>query len=226
MSPLLDSAGATGATPGARFNAPKQPGPTKRPPNHRWLRRLVFLLAAAGIIFVAALSLMISLQARKDETQPADVIVVFGAAEYFGKPSPVLKARADHAYYLYQKKVAPFIITTGGGRDSRYSEGGVSRDYLIGLGAPANKLIAETQATDTWQSAQRVAAIMKINNMRTCVAVSDDYHIFRIKRMLETEGIVVYGSPRPYPKPIGRRERVVLVLREVLSYVLWHLHLR
>ena len=223
---LLDSAGGSGAPPAPRAGAFPQAAPPRGGPNHRWRRRLLFLLAGAAALFVAALALMISLQARKDETQPADVIVVFGAAEYFGRPSPVLKARADHAFTLYQKKVAPFIITTGGGRDSRYSEGGVSRDYLIGLGVPANKLIAETQAMDTWQSAQRVAAIMKFNNMRTCVAVSDDYHIFRIKKMLETQGIVVYGSPRPHPKPIASRERVALVLREVLSYVLWHLHLR
>ncbi len=200
--------------------------PARPPARRRWLLRLAVLLALAGIIFVAVLSVMISLQARQDETQLADVIVVFGAAEYYGKPSPVLKARADHAFTLYQKKIAPFIITTGGGRDSHFSEGGVSRDYLIGLGVPANKLIAETQAMDTWQSAKRVAAIMKINNMRTCVAVSDDYHMFRVKRMLETQGIVVYGSPRPYPRRMGRRERAGLVLREVLSYVFWHLHLR
>ncbi len=191
-----------------------------------WFRRLLLWLLAAILIFVTVLGLLIVLQARRDETRPADVIVVFGAAEYFGKPSPVLRARVDHAFELFQRGIAPVIIATGGGTDSHYSEGGVSRDYLIKLGVPPEKVIAETQSNDTWQSAQRVAAIMRMNNMHTCVAVSDDYHIYRVKKMLQSQGVVVYGSPRPHPKAISRGERVVLILREVLSYVLWRMNLR
>jgi len=176
--------------------------------------------------YVAFLYFSIEAQAGRDEARPADAIVVFGAAEYAGRPSPIFRARLDHAYTLFQRGLAPLIITTGGhGLDLHFSEGGVGRDYLISRGVPEPNLIAETQSDDTADSAARVAVILKANGKRSCLAVSDDYHIFRIKQMLEAQGLVVYGAPRPETRPRSRSERVVLVLKEVLSYTLWRLHL-
>ena len=121
---------------------------------------------------------------------PADAIVVFGAAEYAGRPSPVFRARLDHAYDLFQRGVAPVVITTGGsGADPNFSEGGVGHDYLMHRGIPEPRLIAETQGSDTASSAERVAVIMRTNRMRSCVAVSDAYHVFRIRKLLEHEGV-------------------------------------
>lgn len=165
-------------------------------------------------------------QAGRDESQPADAIVVFGAAEYAGRPSPVYRARLDHAYSLFQRGLAPLIITTGGhGADPHFSEGGVGHDYLRSRGVPEKNLIAETQSDDTADSAARVGVILKVNGKRTCLAVSDDYHIFRIKRMLQAQGLVVYGAPRPESRPRPRFDRVALVLKEALSYTLWRLHM-
>jgi len=152
--------------------------------------------------------------------------VVFGAAEYAGRPSPVFRARLDHAYTLFQRGLAPLIITTGGhGEDPHFSEGGVGRDYLASLGVPEKSLIAETQSNDTADSAGRVAVILKANGKRTCLAVSDDYHIFRIKQMLEAQGLVVYGAPRPEARPRSGFDQFTIVLREVVSYTLWRVHL-
>ena len=152
--------------------------------------------------------------------------MVFGAAEYAGRPSPVYRARLDHAYALFQRGLAPLIITTGGhGPDPHFSEGGVGRDYLISRGVPEPNLIAETQSDDTADSAVRVAVILKANGKGNCLAVSDDYHIFRIKQMLEAQGLVVYGAPRPETRPRSRGPRAAVVLKEVLSYTLWRLHL-
>jgi len=177
----------------------------------------------AYIVFVYS---RIEAQSARDESQSADAIVVFGAAEYAGRPSPVFRARLDHAYTLFQRGLAPLIITTGGhGEDPHFSEGGVGRDYLAGRGVPEKNLIAETQSNDTADSAERVAVILKANGKRSCLAVSDDYHIFRIQQMLEAQGLVVYGAPRPESRPRSRGDRVVLVLKEVLSYTLWRLHL-
>ena len=81
-------------------------------------------------------------------------------------------------------------------------------------------MIAETQSDDTSESAQRVAAIMRANNMRSCVAVSDGYHIYRIKRMMSKQGVSVFGSPRP-----GGNKRPFIFLREVASITLWRLHI-
>lgn len=192
-----------------------------KPGRKRILRLLLLaLLAVAG--FTTHISMRISEEAQRNETQPAGAIVVFGAAEYAGRPSPVYRARLDHAYDLFQRGLAPMIITTGGaGKDPHFSEGGVGREYLVARGIPEPKLIAETQGGDTEQSAGRVAVIMKANGMRTCLAVSDGYHMFRIKQMLGSQGVVVYGAPRPETRPLSGWERVRITLREVLSYTLW-----
>ncbi|HEX6466750.1 MAG TPA: YdcF family protein [Terriglobales bacterium] len=166
------------------------------------------------------------MQSSKDETHPADAIVVFGAAEYAGHPSPVFRARLDHAFVLFQKGVAPLVITTGGrGGELDLSEGGVGRDYLVARGIPEKNIIAETQSQDTSQSAERVGNIMKANGLHTCVAVSDGSHIFRIKRMFSREGIAAFGAPRPEYRVIARRQQFQLTMHEVLGYIFWKLHL-
>jgi uncharacterized SAM-binding protein YcdF (DUF218 family) len=165
-------------------------------------------------------------QAGVDQARPADVIVVFGAAEYAGHPSPVLRARLEHAYQLFERGLAPIIITTGGaGKDPKFSEGQVGRDYLAKRGVPDVNLIAETQGTDTEQSARRVGVIMDANNLKTALLVSDAYHVYRAKRMLEAEGITVYTSPRPDSAPKTAWGRITTALREATSYLLYRLHL-
>jgi uncharacterized SAM-binding protein YcdF (DUF218 family) len=162
--------------------------------------------------------------ASQQELRPADAIVVFGAAEYSGRPSPVYRARLDHALSLFQKGIAKVVITTGGsGGDSKYSEGGVGHDYLMHEGIPEANLIAETQGTDTAESASRVAVIMRANAMHTCTVVSDEYHVFRIRKLLEYEGMRVYVAPRPDSRPRSEWPRAVAVLREAASYLFWKL---
>ena len=119
----------------------------------RWLRAsaalaLVTVLTAA--VYLASLTLRIRRQSMRDEARPADVIVVLGAAEYSGRPSPVLKARLDHAFNLYLKGVAPRIFTTGGaGGDPRFTEAEVGRNYLIGLGVPSEAITVEPEGDTT-----------------------------------------------------------------------------
>jgi uncharacterized SAM-binding protein YcdF (DUF218 family) len=191
-----------------------------------WLRALLAALAVFSLAFAAVTFLRVERQSWRDEARSADCIVVFGAAEYSGHPSPVLRARLDHAYNLFQRGLAPIVITTGGyGGDPRFSEGGVGRVYLMGRGIPEKDIIAETQADNTDESVDRVAAIMNTNGMHTCIAVSDGYHIFRIKKMLERQGFTVYGAPRPQARPPSKWQQVILVLREVVSYALWRMRI-
>jgi uncharacterized SAM-binding protein YcdF (DUF218 family) len=170
-------------------------------------------------------SVHIAHEGSLQELHPADAIVVFGAAEYAGHPSPVLRARLDHAYDLFRLGLAPVVITTGGAAaDPSFSEGGVGHDYLKRRGIPERNLIAETQGSDTAQSAVRVAVIMRANGLHSCVAVSDAYHVFRIKRLLQHQGIgPVYVNPRPGSRPHSVVQRVYAVLREASSYLLWKL---
>lgn len=165
-------------------------------------------------------------EANIDETRTADAIVVFGAAEYVGRPSPVYRARLEHAYELFERGLAPLIITTGGsGKDPKFSEGQVGRDYLAKLGVPDVNLIAETQADDTDQSARRVAVILEANELKTVLLVSDAYHLYRAKRMMERQGITVYVSPRPDSIPKTAWGRWESALREAFSYALYRLHM-
>jgi uncharacterized SAM-binding protein YcdF (DUF218 family) len=190
-----------------------------------WFLRLALLAVLALCTFLAVASVGIVRASRLQEINSADAIVVFGAAEYAGHPSPVLRARLDHAFDLFQRGVAPVIITTGGaGADPQFSEGGVGRDYLMRRGIPERKLIAEMQGRDTAESAVRVAVIMRTNDLHSCVAVSDAYHVFRIRKLLEHEGVgPVYVAPRADSKPRNAAQRASAVLREASSYLLWRL---
>jgi len=165
-------------------------------------------------------------QSGRNEAQPADAIVVFGAAEYFGKPSPIYRARLDHAFELYKRKLAPVVITAGGsGGEQHFTEGAVGRDYLNKRGIGDAHLIAETQSDNSAESAERIANIMAANDMHSCIAVSDPYHVFRIKQLLKAKGRVVYVSPRKQEIPPRTRTQVLNVMREALSYTLWRLHI-
>jgi uncharacterized SAM-binding protein YcdF (DUF218 family) len=191
-----------------------------------WPLWVVALAATAVAAFLGITSVRIVHQASLQQVHPADAIVVFGAAQYAGHPSPVFRARLDHAYDLFQRGVAPVVITTGGSAaDPTFSEGGVGHDYLMHRGVPESKLIAETQGSDTASSAQRVAVIMTTNGMHSCVAVSDAYHVFRIRKLLEHEGVQVYVAPRPDSIPRTIWQRALAVMREAASYMLWKLNI-
>src|SRR6267143_5207397 len=194
-----------------------------------WMRPWpLFLLAVLGavLLFFGVTGSRIVRAASETPAKKADVIVVFGAAEYAGRPSPVYRARLDHGYELFQKGLAPVVITTGGAaQDPDFSEGGVGRDYLSRRGIPEKTLIAETQSSDTAQSAVRVANIMRANGMKRCIAVSDAYHVFRIRALLEYEGVPTEVAPRPDSRPHSRWQRFAAVVREAMSYLLWEVGL-
>ncbi len=200
-------------------------GNTNQLPQRRWWVLLPLFLVSGLVLFFLVTAIEVVRTAALQELHPADAIVVFGAAEYSGRPSPVLRARLDHAFALYGKQLAPVIITTGGAADDpKFSEGGVGEDYLLHRGVPEKALIAETQGSDTAQSAERVAVIMRANGLHSCVAVSDAYHVFRIRKLLEHEGIgPVYVAPRADSRPRSSWQRMIAVLRESMSYSLWSL---
>jgi uncharacterized SAM-binding protein YcdF (DUF218 family) len=196
-----------------------------RPRSHRWLW-LVALIAGAFFVYLGWTCLRIVREASLQEVHRADAIVVFGAAEYSGKPSPVYRARLDHAFEIFNRGVAPVVITTGGAAaDPSFSEGGVGHEYLMHRGIPDQNLIAETQGSDTAQSAERIGVIMRTNHMHSCVAVSDEYHMFRIRKLLEHEGMKVFVAPRPDSRPRAEWQRAYAVLREALGYLAWLMHI-
>ena len=190
--------------------------------------RLLLLLAVVGafLLFLGITGMRIVRAAGEVPSRKADTIVIFGAAQYAGRPSPVYRARLDHGFELFEKGLAPVVITTGGAaQDPDFSEGGVGRDYLVRRGVPEQALIAETQGSDTAQSAARVANIMHVNGMHSCIAVSDAYHVFRIRALLEHEGVQVEVAPRPESRPHSLLQRFGAAMREAMSYLVWKLGL-
>ena len=158
--------------------------------------------------------------ANVDNAQNADAIAVFGAAEYAGRPSPVLHARLDKAVSLYNRHIAPIIITLGGGsdKDSGKTEGGVGRDYLLANGVPYDRIIAETNSFDTEQQVERLAAIAAREHFHHIVVVSDGTHLFRIALLCERAGLDVYTSPRAQLGHIDDLDATTRVWHEMLSY--------
>jgi uncharacterized SAM-binding protein YcdF (DUF218 family) len=163
--------------------------------------------------------------AGRDEAAPADAICVFGAAEYDGRPSPVFRARLDHALELYRRGMAPLIITLGGPGGDQYTEGLVGARYLESRGVSEQDIIAETQSTNTEESARRVAVIARANGFRRLVIVSDGTHLFRIHAICAAEGMNVLTSPRPRPAVENISLKTQRVFHEIFSYTLWRLHL-
>jgi uncharacterized SAM-binding protein YcdF (DUF218 family) len=199
-----------------------------------WLRRalgatvrglLVFAVAGAGC-WVLWVYVEIERYANMDEARPADAIAVFGAAEYDGRPSPVLRARLEQGLLLYQKGLAPLVITLGGSGDPKHSEGGVGHDFLVAQGVPESRIIAETQSRTTDESVRRLAAIAAENHIHSILAVSDGTHLFRIHQLCESKGLTVYTSPRAVRRPIGRMAQIERLTHEMASYTAWKLGVR
>ena len=189
------------------------------------MKRAVWSATAAAMVALVAaigyLSVRIGRQSTRDEAQPADVILVLGAAEYRGRPSQVFRARLDHALELYNRKLAPLIMTTGGaGGEPVFTEGGVGRAYLIGRGVPPEAIIVETEGESTVYSTTLAGEIMRRMGLNSAIVVSDGYHIYRVKKMLESRGLKAYGSPRKEQKPEPLRDRWNYV-KQAVGYLLW-----
>ena len=193
------------------------------------LRRVIVIggvLAASAAGALVYITNQVRAAADLDEARPADLIIVLGAAEYRGFPSPVLKSRLDHALALYQRGLAPRILTTGGsGGDPDFTEGEVGRNYLVRKGIPSEAILVEPEAETTFQSALAAGEIMARMNLRSCLLVTDGYHLLRSKKMLEERGFLVYGSPRRGLRQSATREWW-LAFRQAVGLMLWSAHLR
>ena len=185
---------------------------------------ILCLLAGAGA-WCRWVYVQIESYAHQDQAAPADAIGVLGAAEYDGRPSPVYRARLDHALELYHRGIAPLIITLGGPGGDQYTEGSVGEGYLISRGVPEQAIIAETESRNTEESARRIAVIARVNGLHRLVVVSDDTHMFRIHAICAAEGLDVLTSPRPRPAFEDRTLETERIAHEILSYTFWRLHL-
>lgn len=190
------------------------------------------MLLALCLVFVAASAawcrwvyMQIEKYAHLDQAAPSDAIAVFGAAEYDGHPSPVFRARLDHALELYRRGIAPLVITLGGPGGDEYSEGSVGRQYLMSRGVPEQAIIAETESRNSEESARRIAVIARANGLRRLVIVSDGTHLFRIHAICAADGLNVLTSPRSHPAVDDNTVEDERLMHEILSYTFWRLGL-
>lgn len=182
------------------------------------LTSLGILLLAAGIAFTVAL-VFVLVVSQQDERRPADAIVVLGAAQYNGRPSPVLKARLDHAADLYRDRLAPRIIVTGGvGRGDTMSEAAVSRRYLLWRGVRDTAIVVQPQGRSTYTSMTVVARWLQLRRLSSVILVSDPFHMCRLRLEARRTELTAYTSPTP-TSPISDNPNLELLYlaREALK---------
>jgi uncharacterized SAM-binding protein YcdF (DUF218 family) len=201
--------------------------PPESPPGPRWLARF-------GVGAVLVIGLVIGLTAfrvwqvaRLDDRRPVDAVVVLGAAQYDGSPSPIFAARLRHAQQLYQDGFAPRIITVGGRRlGDGYTEAAAGRRYLVDRGVPAKAVDAIGEGSDTLNSLQAVADAAARNGWHSALLVSDPWHSLRARTMARDCGLPSWTSPtRTGPVVQTREIQVRYIVREtgaLLFYRLTH----
>lgn len=209
---------------GARFNA------RRRHPRQARGKFINFLLVALLIILALYIVMVVQVYrvAAEDNARPADTIIVLGAAQWSGRPSPVLQARLDHVLDLYQRGLARHIITTGGiGDGDRYAEADVAAEYLNREGVPLAAIEREREGRDTWQSLQDADTIMHDEGWHSAILVSDPFHMWRAGKMADDLGITTYTSPtRTSPISGDKWWEFQYVAREPVSLIAYMLGLK
>ena len=162
----------------------------------RHLRRLAAWCIVGVVTLAAATTARIADQGGRDERRPVDAIVVLGAAQYDGRPSPVLEARISHGVELYEAGIAPILILTGGkAAADRTTEAAAARTWAIEEGVPAAAILVEDRGRTTLESLESVATLLHRRGMTAAVFVSDRTHMLRVLRIATDQGVAAWGSP-------------------------------
>jgi uncharacterized SAM-binding protein YcdF (DUF218 family) len=181
----------------------------------RMLTVVVVVLFALWVISATA----VLIWASRDEARPAQAIVVLGAAQYAGKPSPVLRARLDHALELWNRHLAALLILTGGtGSGDTTSEAAVGRTYARKHGVPDSAILVENEGRTTSESMRAVAGMLEVRGLQTALLVSDPFHMLRLRILARRFGFTPYTSPtRTSPISPNREERWKYIFSESLK---------
>lgn len=159
-------------------------------------KRVLVALLLVLLTLYAGSFLAVYIASRMDQHQPVDAIVVLGAAQYNGKPSPVLRARLDHASDLYREGLAPTVVVTGGiGPGDRVSEATVGRQYLVAHGVPENAVVVRPEGRSTQASMQSVAQWAQSHEIKRVLLVSDPFHMLRLRLEAGRTSLIAFTSP-------------------------------
>ncbi len=195
--------------------------PRRRRPRIR-LGRIIALLVVAALAVPPGTWTWVWWTARQDERPTSDTILVLGASQYNGRPSPIFEARLEHAAHLYEEGVAPTIVTVGGNQPGdNYTEGGSGRDWLVGQGIPAESVVAVEEGSNTLRSMEAVSDVVRANGWSSTVIVTDPWHSLRSRIMAQDQGMEAHTSPvRSGPAVIERKTQLWYITRETGS--LWY----
>jgi uncharacterized SAM-binding protein YcdF (DUF218 family) len=182
-------------------------------------RRVLTIIVVAMFVLWAISAAAVLVWSSRDEAQPAQVIVVLGAAQYAGKPSPVLRARLDHALDLWDRHLASLLILTGGtGAGDTTSEAAVGRTYARKHGVPDSAILVENEGRTTSESMRAVAGMMEVRGLQTALLVSDPFHMLRLRVLARRFGFTPYTSPtQTSPISPNREERWKYMFSESLK---------
>jgi uncharacterized SAM-binding protein YcdF (DUF218 family) len=196
-------------------------GASRRRRRLRWVALAVVLVLLGGFVWVASVAFQVWWVARHDDRPASDAIVVMGASQYNGTPSPVLEYRLRHAKVLYDEGVAPTIVTVGGKLEGdRFTEAEAGKAWLVAHGVPAADVVAVPSGTDTWNSLTAVDEVFEEEGWTSAVIVTDPWHSFRSRAMARDLGMDAATSPtRGGPIVQERGTEVRYVLRETGAYV-------
>lgn len=174
-------------------------------------------MAAFALWLISAAAVLI--WSYRDEARPAQAIVVLGAAQYAGKPSPVLKARLDHALDLWNRHLATLLILTGGtGSGDTTSEAAVGRSYVRKHGVPDSAILVESEGRTTSASMKAVAGMLEVRGLQSALLVSDPFHMLRLRILARRFGFTPYTSPtQTSPISPNREERWKYMFSESLK---------
>jgi uncharacterized SAM-binding protein YcdF (DUF218 family) len=179
------------------------------------------LTAVVAVVFCAWLASLaaVLVWSSRDEARPAQAIVVLGAAQYAGRPSPVLRARLDHALELWNRHLASLLILTGGtGSGDITSEAAVGRNYAKRRGVPDSAILVENEGRTTSESMRAVAGMLEVRGLQSALLVSDPFHMLRLRILARRFGFTPYTSPtRTSPISPNREERWKYVFSESLK---------
>lgn len=178
-------------------------GLKRRQPRPKWPRRVAGVVIASLVAAWIGSVIAVLVFAEHDGVKPgtpgtaqADAIVVLGAAQYAGRPSPVLRARIDHALELWRRHVAPVLVLTGGvGTRDTTSEAAVSASYAMRHGVPESAIVMETSGRTTSESIRSVALMLGARDQTSVVLVSDPFHMFRLWILARRHGLDAVTSP-------------------------------
>ncbi len=160
------------------------------------VRRMLTVVVVALFVLWVISATAVLIWASRDEARPAQAIVVLGAAQYAGKPSPVLRARLDHALDLWNRHLATLLILTGGtGAGDTTSEAAVGRTYARKRGVPDSAILVENEGRTTSESMRAVAGMLEVRGLQTALLVSDPFHMLRLRILARRFGFTPYTSP-------------------------------